>query len=175
MATIEISNRKRKAGVKRISKKSTSIDLTPMVDLGFLLLTFFVFTTSMIAPNALAVNIPKDEGDPTAVCNSCALTLIPGANNKIYYYEGAAANHPRLDSTSFAPDGIRALILRKKTAIRMLNDPEKELVLAIKPSRESSYKNFVDLMDEVEINAVKHYFIASFDKDDKKLFPDTFY
>ena len=157
METIEKNNHKKKSpGFKKMNKQTTRVDLTPMVDLGFLLLTFFVFTTSMASPNSLAVNIPKDTGAPTPVCNLCALTLVPGADNRIWYYEGAADKHPKLFSTTFSSDGIRNLILRKKAEVLAMNDPIKELVLAIKPADEATYKNFVDLMDELAIGYYVH-------------------
>lgn len=171
----EKSPRKKRAGVRKLIRHSTKVDLTPMVDLGFLLLTFFVFTSSIASPNAMAVHVPKDEGNPTPVCNSCALTVVPVGGDKIYYFEGDASLNPSVDSTNFAPAGIRKLILKKMEKIRQLNDPDRELVLAIKPGEKASFKNFVDILDEVTINQVKHYFIASLDDADKKLLGKLLY
>ncbi len=165
----EKNSRKKRSGVRKLIRHSTKVDLTPMVDLGFLLLTFFVFTTSMGSPNAMAVQVPKDAPNPTAVCNSCALTVVPVGGDKIYYFEGDAALAPTVDSTTYAPAGVRKLILKKMEKVRQLNDPDKELVLAIKPGKQANFKNFVDILDEVTINQVKHYFIASPDDADKKL------
>lgn len=173
MATIETKQPRQKAGVKRLIKKVTKVDLTPMVDLGFLLITFFVFTTSMTKPKVLKVNEPNDQepGTHNDVCASCALTLVPGVNNTIYYYEGMASDATAIKTTGYSPDGLRSLIMNKKAAIAALNDPSKKLTLIIKPGNGSNMQNFVDLLDEVLINMVPMYYIAEPDMEDKKLMP----
>ena len=173
MAEIQTNNRNKRPGVKKIQKNSTKVDLTPMVDLGFLLLTFFVFTTTLSKPNALAVRVPNDL-DPRIkidVCNSCVLTVIPTGSNSVLYYEGAAENDASVKFSSFDNNAIREIILEKKRRVTALNDPKKEFVLAIKPADDCDYRNFVNVLDEVTINNVKHYFIAKPDDNDRKLLP----
>src|SRR6218665_1762814 len=95
MAEITNNNSgKQKGGVKRMIKKSTRVDLTPMVDLGFLLVTFFVFTTTMAEPKAMKIVMPTDRepGVINKICETCALTVVLGDNNKILYYEGLDEN-----------------------------------------------------------------------------------
>src|SRR5438552_5968144 len=85
------SGHKKGPGVKKSKKLSTRVDMTPMVDLGFLLITFFIFTTTMSTPNTMRLIMPKDEKDPekqTEVKQSGALTILMGKNNEVYYYEG---------------------------------------------------------------------------------------
>jgi biopolymer transport protein ExbD len=173
MATIETKQPRQKVGVKRLVKKTTAVDLTPMVDLGFLLITFFVFTTSMAKPRVLKVNEPNDTeaGNHNDVCASCALTLVPGSNNTIYYYEGLATPTTAVKTTTYSPDGLRSLIVQKKQTLAALNDPHKKLTLIIKPGDGSNMQNFVDLLDEVLINVVPLYYIAEPDADDKRLIP----
>lgn len=175
MAAIETKQPRQKAGVKRLIKKATRVDLTPMVDLGFLLITFFVFTTSMTKPKVLKVNEPNDKvpNIHNDVCASCALTLVPGSNNTIYYYEGIASSTTTVNTTSYSPDGLRSLILRKKNAVAALNEPFKKLTLIIKPGNGSNMQNFVDLLDEVLINMVPMYYVAEPDAEDKKLMPQV--
>src|SRR5580700_2376348 len=81
---------KKGPGVKKSKKLSTRVDLTPMVDLGFLLITFFIFTTTMSRPTAMKVILPKDvpEKEENNVPSSAVITLLPAKNNLIYYYEG---------------------------------------------------------------------------------------
>jgi hypothetical protein len=172
MAAIETQPQSKQPGVKKLPKKSTRVDLTPMVDLGFLLITFFVFTSAMAKPKVLDLIEPNDTGDnPSPVCASCALTLAPASNGVVYYYEGLPESNPEIKTTSFTADGLRSIIQRKKAAVAALHDPSKQLVLIIKPGDGSNFRNFVDMLDEVLINGVKHYFIADPDAQDRKLIP----
>lgn len=138
-------------------KKNTRVDLTPMVDLGFLLITFFVFTTTMSKPTVMKVDMPFDkttENNP--VCNSCVLTVLLCNDDVIKYYEGDFST-AQVQSTSYA--GIREVIRRKKELVKLVRGTTDEFVLIIKPTGESSFKNFVDITDEVTINQVKRYYL----------------
>ncbi len=138
-------------------KKNTRVDLTPMVDLGFLLITFFVFTTTMNKPTVMKVDMPFDkttENNP--VCNSCALTVLLCNDDVIKYYDGDFST-AQFQSTSYA--GIRDVICRKKEFVKRVRGTTDEFVLIIKPTVESSFKNFVDITDEVTINQVKRYYL----------------
>ena len=97
----------KKGGVKKPKKLSTRIDLTPMVDLGFLLITFFIFTTTMAKPKTMEINMPyKDDievKDPTEVKESTALTILLSKEHRVYYYEGIGSvdNPPQVKITGF--------------------------------------------------------------------------
>jgi biopolymer transport protein ExbD len=170
MAEIQTSTAKYKSS-KRVNKKSTRVDLTPMVDLGFLLLTFFVFTTTMARPAAMHLVTPndKDTSIVTPVCETCVLTVMLGKDDKIFYYEGIPENNPVVKETAFTTDGIRKLLLQKLAAVKAIKGTADEMVLIIKPGEESAFKNFVDITDEVTINNIKHYFIDEINDTDKKL------
>ena len=146
---------------KKLNKKSTRVDLTPMVDLGFLLLTFFVFTTTLTKPTAMNLIAPNDKVDTikNPVCETCVLTVMLGKNNKIFYYEGMPENNPLVKETAFSTDGIRKVLLAKLDAVKKAKGTADDMVLIIKPGAESAFKNFVDMADEVTINNIKHYFI----------------
>ncbi|BAV08948.1 biopolymer transport protein ExbD/TolR [Filimonas lacunae] len=129
------------------------MDLTPMVDLGFLLITFFIFTTTMSSPTAMKLNLPKDapEKDQNKAKESGALTVMLGKDNNVFYYEGildpAGAN---FKSSNFKD--IRDVIINKKKST-----PADDFVVVIKPTDESKYKNVIDMLDEMAINEVKRY------------------
>src|SRR5438128_11063781 len=107
-------------GVKKAVKKSTRVDLTPMVDLGFLLITFFVFTTTMSTPTAMRLFLPKDTDKPeeqNKAKESGALTIMLGKDRNVYYYEGILSpDGANFKSTNFT--GLRKVILDKKRSTK---------------------------------------------------------
>lgn len=173
MAEINTAAAGKIPGVRRAKKLSTRVDLTPMVDLGFLLITFFVFTTTMATPKAVNLYMPKD-GPPTDIALSTALTIFPMGNGKIFYYRGNFAEAIQHSAYGFSTysyaDGIGQVIRDKKTAMdRKKKDYSKELFLIIKPTDNSSYSNLVDMMDEVIINDLHHYAITDITTAEKEL------
>lgn len=145
---------KKGPGVKKSKKASTRVDLTPMVDLGFLLITFFIFTTTMSQPTAMRLFLPKDTEKPeeqNKAKESGALTIMMSKNDVVYYYEGILAPDASNFKTSTFKE-IRDVILNKKKQ----TDP-KDFVVVIKPTKEATYKNTVDMLDEMTINDVKRY------------------
>jgi len=168
MAELQTNNSQKQKGVKRLNKKSTRVDLTPMVDLGFLLLTFFVFTTVLSKPHVLQLDMPKGPADDK-VCASCAFTVLLDKDDVIQYYEGDLANHPLVKQTSFGPDGIRKILLEKRKLVKAVRGNVDETILIIKPSDASTFENFVNMMDEVAINGIKKYYVDELSVEDKKL------
>lgn len=173
---------KKGPGVKKAKKLSTRVDMTPMVDLGFLLITFFVFTATMSSPTTLDLNMPKDikkQEDQTEVKESSVLTVMLGKADQVYYYEGKLvvdATGNNFKQTTFK--GIRDIIINKKKEVMdryyQRPDPEceakakaegkpvsncadKDFVVIIKPSDDATYRNTVDILDEMTINQVRTY------------------
>jgi biopolymer transport protein ExbD len=156
MDTSSGGGHKKGPGVKKAKKLSTRVDLTPMVDLGFLLITFFVFTTTMSKPTAMNMNEPKDDpNNQLKVKNSGAMTILLGKNDQVYYYMGeltAEDASSQFKSSSFKD--IREIILKKKN-----ETPIGDLMYIIKADQESTFKNAIDILDEMSISAVPpgHY------------------
>lgn len=175
MAELDTSGggHKKGPGVKKGKKLSTRIDLTPMVDLGFLLITFFMFTTTLAKPKTLEINMPyKDpnmkQEDQNKIKESVALTILLSKNHKIYYYEGMATDPtkpPDLKGTTFAAkNGIRDEIIAKKKMVDGLKQtgglgPKDQMTVLIKPDTTSTYGDLVNMLDEMNINDVKVYAI----------------
>ncbi len=161
-----IAGRRTKAGVPRLKKHSLKTDMTPMVDLGFLLITFFVFTAQLSEKKTMDLYMPKD-GPPRELGESSSLTVLLGKNNTLYYYHGdwtkAVLNSQVLETNFSFRAGFGNIIREKQKALDM-TQPGKEgrkgLMLIIKPGREASYKNVVDMLDEVLINDVKKYVVV---------------
>jgi len=171
---------KKGPGVKKAKKLSTRVDMTPMVDLGFLLITFFVFTATMSEPTTLDLNMPKDIKDKkeqTEVKESGVLSVMLGKEDVVYYYEGKLKEDgSNFQSTSFK--GIRDIIIKKRQEVidryKQRPDPEceakmakegkpisncadRDFVVIIKPTKDATYKNTVDILDEMTINQVRTY------------------
>lgn len=147
---------KKGGGGKRSKKLSTRVDLTPMVDLGFLLITFFMLTTTLSKPQAMELNMPakpEDTLDQPPVMASKVMTLVLGPRDKLYYYNLNPDNTPQPpDSIDFSVTSNVEKILRDKQDYvrRAFNDTTDAIVL-IKPMRSSTYRNFVDIVDEMSI------------------------
>jgi len=157
-----------KTGVRRSKKLSTKVDLTPMVDLGFLLITFFIFTTAMTSPKTMKLYLPAD-GDPTTPAGqSAVLTIVPVSSNKVFYYHGdmsSAIQNNLYGVTNFAlSNGIGDIIRQKQMALsRNPKYTKNDLMLIIKPSANANYQNIVAALDEVLINDLKHYAVVDLD------------
>jgi len=154
---------KKGPGVKKAKKLSTKVDMTPMVDLGFLLITFFIFTTTVAQPTAMKLFMPKDVDKPedqNKVKESGAFTIMLGKEDQVYYYEGL--DPTKLQAIGFK--GIRDAILNKKKT----TNPE-DLVVIIKPTEDATYKNTVDILDEMTIAEIKRYALVDISPDEYQL------
>ena len=180
---------------KRAKKASTKIDMTPMVDLAFLLLTFFVLTSTFSKPKAMEINYPADPKDentkPPKINN--ALTFILSKDDAIYYYPGEfyPPNNPKgepptqLVKTDFSKDGLRKILLDRNDPVRkeifkleeklktkeIADSTYKRLVIAEKSKKEAvtvlikaddkaTYKNVIDLVDELNISMIGKYAVV---------------
>lgn len=144
-------------GKKRSKKQSTKIDMTPMVDLGFLLITFFILTTTLQKPQTMQLNMPvkdeeKQETQPVKLSESLAVVL--GKDNKVYYFQGLATDpNTKIQVTDFSPKGIRKVLLEKKAEIG------EKFTVVLQIQDEASYKNTVDILDELAITGIERYAI----------------
>lgn len=148
-------------------KRSTIVDLAPMVDLGFILLTFFVFTAALAQPMAMKLAVPNDKNDTIhdELCESCVMTVLLGKDNAIWYYEGKE-KYTMKKVTDYSAGGFRKLIQKKKKAVYAAKG-EDRFVLIIKPSAATNFKNLVDIVDECSISMVKRYYIDEMNTADK--------
>lgn len=145
----------KKKGPKKVS---TKVDMTPMVDLAFLLITFFMLTTTFSKPQMMEVGMPDkdDKTPPTKTKESTTLTVILGKDNAVHYFQGIPANKPEVKTTGFSEEnGIRKVLLEKKNEIRQRNG--EDMIVIIKAQDDSNYKNVVDLLDEMAITGVTRY------------------
>ncbi|MHC2992985.1 biopolymer transporter ExbD [Pontibacter sp. HJ8] len=155
-----------KGGKKRAKRQSTKIDMTPLVDLAALLITFFMLTTTFNKPQTMEINMPKKVDNPEeqiALKASNALTIILGGDNKLYYYFGLAEDNPEVVESSYAPTGIRKILVSPQVKS---ND---KMTVMVKPTEEARYKNVVDILDELKITDTKRFAMVDIAESDKKL------
>lgn len=161
---------KKGPGVKKSKKLSTRIDLTPMVDLGFLLITFFMYTTTLAQPKTMEIQLPFKPalpGQETEVKENTALTILISKDHFVYTYEGKG-DDPRMPPVlnpvriSKSTEPLREVILAKKASIDRLKAtgalrPSDEIVVLIKPDSSGTFKDLVDVFDEMTVSDVKIY------------------
>lgn len=160
-----------KDGKVRSKKMSTKVDLTPMVDLAFLLITFFMLTTTLNKPSAMELNMPippKPNDPPPPEVRECqVLNVLLDTLDQVWYYDGLTV--AGLQKTTFDGDaGIRKEILRskrrvsKECGINPKTNKERPLICLIKLLPGSRYKNMVDILDEMDITKVPVYAIQEY-------------
>ncbi|MBK9961140.1 MAG: biopolymer transporter ExbD [Saprospiraceae bacterium] len=170
MAEMNIPQGGGKKGHKkaRSKKMSTRVDLTAMVDLGFLLITFFMLATTFNRPKTMEVNKPTkddniDKKDEPPIKMSKTVSLMLGDNDKVYWYispdEIDANTQLTLDSVDYSPTGLRKVIQRRQNEVQAQWGKKDDLFVMIKPLPKSKVKNTVDVLDEMTINGVTRYAI----------------
>jgi biopolymer transport protein ExbD len=171
---------KKGSGKIRSKKQNSKVDLTAMVDLAFLLITFFMLTTSLSKPQSMSLAMPaKDKPNdpvppkPLPVDQRRTVTLILGENNKIKWYHGlldAPEEGGKPQDIAYGKEGVRKMLLEKVKSVPIVTgDPKKGLIVIIKPTKKSNYRNLVDILDEMAICDVKVYAIVNdFSPEEKK-------
>ena len=165
MAEIDSSGGGKKGGKKRSKKMSTKIDMTPMVDLGFLLITFFMLTTTLAKPVTMQLNMPDktDTKETSPVKLSETLTVCPD-ESKVYYYQGIPTEAGTvMQVTNYSETGIRKVIADLKAKVG------NNFTIVIKPTKTAKYRNMIDMLDECAITNNKRYALLEIDPDTEAL------
>jgi biopolymer transport protein ExbD len=164
MAEISSSGggRHKKGAKVRAKKQSTKVDMTPMVDLAFLLLTFFILTSTFNKSKTMEVTMPDKVEKPeeqTKINENDILNLVLADDDKIYWWIGLT---PPAEVTNYSKDGVRKVVMEH-------NKANPKLMVLIKPKDDSRYNNMVDILDEMEITQTKRYAIVDFTPDDQTI------
>ncbi|MBC7571929.1 MAG: biopolymer transporter ExbD [Spirosoma sp.] len=157
---------KHDGGKVRSKKVSTRVDMTPMVDLGFLLITFFILATTLSKPSSMTYNAPDktktEETEPLKASN--VMTIFLGDNNKVYYIFGKAANEdPEVKTVGYGYE------LRKAIQDNTRKVSADKFVAVIKPTKKSTYKNLVDMLDEMAITKTQRLAVVDELTDSEKV------
>ena len=122
----EIIQEEQGKGKKKAKKHAPHIDMTPMVDLMCLLITFFMLTTAFSKPKIMEIVLPekikdkKEKQEAPKIAKSRTINIILGPDNKVYYYSGLVddpKNPPPLQVTDFSPNGIRRVLLERNVTL----------------------------------------------------------
>lgn len=182
-----------KGGKKRAKKLSTRVDMTPMVDLAFLLLTFFVLTATFSKPKSMELTFPAPpppDQKPDEIKRG--ITFLLSKDDRVFYYEGefrAEDNEKGLKTTlgelSFSQNSkeslhkylleknkemhekIKALYEQKKKnqiadttfkrLVKLCKADKESYTYLIKTDDKATYKNVIDVIDELNVNVVGKY------------------
>lgn len=175
MAEVQVQDKGDKGGKVRSKKQSTRVDMTPMVDLGFLLITFFMFTTTFSKPNIMDLGLPakpkpeeQQKMPDVEIDVTNSITFIIGKNNKLFWHQQAAGalTVDNLNETSYDPDGVAKVI----DAVKKRAKKPENFTVIIKPTEDASYKNFVDILDEMEITNSERYGVGEIKPAEKAIY-----
>lgn len=170
-----------KGGKVRSKKQNSKVDLTAMVDLAFLLITFFMLTTTLSKPQSMSLGLPekdpKNPPPPVLTDENRTMTIMLADNDKIVRYVGllatpVAGGAPK--EFSYGKEGIRKEILSRKKLVLEYSTakgkPKNGIIVIIKPTKKSNYRNLVDILDEMAIAGVETYAIVpEFSPEETKL------
>lgn len=161
-----------KQGTGKQRKKQIRVDMTPMVDLGFLLITFFMFTTNFTKPNVMDLGLPAKDPNPIPkrydILPKNQVTFILGKDNRVFYHQSSKEdlNKNTLKETDFSGINITKIISEAYD-----NAPAKEnFTIIIEPTDDANYKNFVDVLDNVAISKKEHYGVTDIKPWEKKVY-----
>jgi len=179
-----------KGGKKRAKKQSTRMDMTPMVDLAFLLLTFFVLTATFSKPKSMELTFPAPPPIDQKIDQvKNGITILLTKEDRIFYYEGelrpeADDKGPKttltelnfsqgslhkylLEKNKVMQDQIKALTVKHdnkqledttyKRLVRERKSDKESYTYLIKTDDQATYKNVIDVIDELNINVVGKY------------------
>lgn len=167
----EVIAQEKQGGKQR--KKLIRIDMTPMVDLGFLLITFFMFTTNFTKPNVMDLGLPAKDPRPIPIDTppineKNQITFILGKDDRIFYHQNSAEN---LNTGNLKETDLSGMNVPKLIAEAYKNAPKPEnFTIIIKPTDESSYKNFVDMLDNVSIAKKERYGVTDIKPWEQKIY-----
>jgi biopolymer transport protein ExbD len=167
-----------KQGGSKQRKKLIRVDMTPMVDLGFLLITFFMFTTNFTKPNVMDLGLPAKDHSPNPIPTppididvNNQVTFILGKDNRVFYHQSSKEdlNKSTLRETSFSGINITKVISEAYNKA-----PRKEIfTIIVKPTDQANYKNFVDVLDNIAISKKERYGITDIKPWEKKVYDEV--
>lgn len=166
MAELTASEKSGRRGSGR--KPAPRIDFTAMVDLAFLLITFFILTTSLARPHIMKLEMPPKNVPSGPEAASRTMTICLGKNNSVLWYLGLP-DKPlvQLTTVTNGKNGLRAALVNAEKRVKKTTG--QELIVILKPSDHSVYDNLISSLDELNITNVQYYAIADISPVDVKM------
>jgi biopolymer transport protein ExbD len=159
-------------GKVRSRKLTPTVDLTAMVDLAFLLITFFMLTTSLAKPKSMELAMPESKGNPSRVDPNRTMTILIGENSKAQCYMGEF-DAQKTKTVMLGTRALRDELSIKKAQVftyaQSTGKPDRGLIVLIKPGKASNYGNLVDVLDEMAVSRIGTYAIVDIAPDEAKL------
>jgi len=168
-------------------KTTPRVDLTAMVDMNFLLLTFFILSSTLSKPKAMEIVMPYTDDEMTVddqnkIKKDVALTILLSKENRVFYYEGIGddpEDPPHVKLTAFKDvDGVRDVIIDKKKSVERLiangtlRASDKPTVI-IKADTNSTTADLINILDEMTINAIPTYAVVDITEQDQEFVADA--
>lgn len=144
----------------RVRRQTPKVDLTAMVDLAFLLITFFMLTTTLNKPNSLDVAMP-DNGDekPTEINERRIVSLLLAENEVVWYHGNLEQPISNPQKILLDSPNLRTILLKLKSAIPLVSEG-KDMIVLIKPNKDARTKDIIRTLDEMRITDTKRYMIS---------------
>jgi biopolymer transport protein ExbD len=145
----------KKKGVHRPKRRvGVRIDMTPMVDVAFLLLIFFMVTTVFRTPQALEINLPPDDNIKIEIAESKVLSVRVLPDDRTYWKRGKDP-WARTDV-----GGLSGVFKNFKG--------NKDLVVVIKIDRDAKFNNMVKIIDQLDLATLTRFSLGTLSPEEKK-------
>ncbi|MCY3554575.1 MAG: biopolymer transporter ExbD [Gemmatimonadetes bacterium] len=158
--TQKASDRNKEGAKKKKPRNQVFIDMTPMVDIAFLLLIFFMVTTVFRAPQTMELNIPPDKDDKVEIAESNVLLIYMLDDDRMFWQIGRDMTPEELTL-----DDVQEFIKEKEVENADLHDGESKLVTLVMIQRTSPYEQMVNVMDELQLGAIDRFSITVLEQD----------
>ena len=172
-------NTESKGGGKKVrsKKQNAGVDLTAMVDLAFLLITFFMLTTTLSEPQSMELTMPdksdRQETPELEAKESKTMTILIGKDRSLKYYMGRfdePYNGEGPNDVAYGKDGIRQVMLQKLGDLKARGMEDREgLVVLIKATEDATYADMIDILDEMAIVGQTMYSIQDMSEGEKEI------
>ncbi|OVE60784.1 biopolymer transporter ExbD [Chryseobacterium mucoviscidosis] len=164
-----------KQGGSKQRKKLIRVDMTPMVDLGFLLITFFMFTTNFTKPNVMDLGLPAKDPHPpiindVVIDQKNQITFILGKDNRVFYHQ---SNKEELNKNNLKETNFSGINITKIISEAYNKAPNKgKFTIIVEPTDDANYKNFVDVLDNIAISKKERYGVTDIKPWEKKVYEE---